>query len=140
MTGTFVLPFTAYYALLSIRTVRERLEKGHYLGDNSSTTSSERYDYKNDKLFLLTRAHTNFVENVPLAFILATLAEVNGGSRKVPSWFLGSFLAMRVLHADFGILQQGSGRGRPIGYFGSVGLLSALAGYGIFFVKSYWGF
>ncbi|KAJ0370990.1 hypothetical protein COL26b_009881 [Colletotrichum chrysophilum] len=140
VTGTFALPFTAYYALLSLRTVRERLQKEHYLGDNSSTGSADWRAYQNDKLYLLTRAHTNFTENVPLAFILATLVEVNGGNRKVLSWFLGSFLAMRVLHADFGILQQGLGSGRPIGYFGSVGLLSAIAGYGAFLVKGYWGF
>lgn len=126
--------------MLSIRTVRERLEKKHYLGDNSSTDSSDWHTFKNDKLYLLTRAHTNFVENVPLALILAILAEVNGGNRKVLSWFLGSFFAMCVLHADLGILQQGSGGGRPIGYWGSVGLLSAMAGYATFLVKGSWGF
>ncbi|KAJ0121958.1 uncharacterized protein J7T55_002469 [Diaporthe amygdali] len=140
VTGAFALPFTAYFALLSIRTVRERLQKEHYLGDNSSTASSDWRAYQNDKLYLLTRAHANFVEYVPMAFILATLVEVNGGNRKVLSWFLGSFLALRVLHADFGILQQGVGAGRPIGFIGSVGLLSAIAGYGAFLVKGYWGF
>lgn len=140
MTGTFALPFTAYYSLLSLRTVRERLEKRLYLGDTSSTAGSDSHAFKDDKLYLLTRAHTNFVENVPLAFILATLAEVNGGNRKVLSWFLGSFFVLRVLHADFGILQQGMGGGRSIGYWGSVGLLSAMAGYATFLVKGYWGF
>ncbi|KAF9875306.1 hypothetical protein CkaCkLH20_07126 [Colletotrichum karsti] len=139
VTGTFALPFTAYYAILSVRVVRERLQKEHYLGDNSSTATSDWKSYRNDRLYLLTRAHTNLAENVPLAFILAALVEVNGGSRKALSWFLGGFLAMRVLHADFGILSQGIGLGRPVGYWGSVGLLSAIAGYSAFLVKGYWG-
>ncbi|TEA22335.1 hypothetical protein C8034_v007015 [Colletotrichum sidae] len=141
VTGTFALPFTLYYTLLSLRVVRERLSDKHYLGDNSSKPGSDQSSsYADNKLYLATRAHANFAENVPLAFVLASLAELNGGNRKALGWFLGSLLVLRVLHADFGILRRGLGYGRPTAYFGSIGLVAAVAGYGAFLVKGYWGF
>ncbi|KAK0377600.1 hypothetical protein CLIM01_05079 [Colletotrichum limetticola] len=141
VTGTFALPFTIYYAFLSLRVVNERLKSKQYLGDNSSKPGADPESYKANALYLAGRSHVNYIENVPLAFILASLIEVNGGNRKTLSWLLGSFFALRVLHAELGIMKpEGMGKGRPIGYFGSIGILGALAGYGAFLVKGYWGY
>jgi hypothetical protein len=57
---------------------------------------------------------------------------------------MGVFLAMRVAHADFGLMLKGkfgsNGVGRPIGYFGSTGVVAGLAGYAAYLVNGYWGF
>lgn len=141
MTGTFALPFTVYYAFLSLRVVGERLKDKHSLGDNSSKSGTDPQSYKTNKLFLASRSHINFAENVPLAFILASLVEINNGNRKILGWLLGTFLALRVLHAEVGIMKsQGTSLARPVGYLGSLSVLSALAGYGAFLVKGYWGY
>ncbi|UQC79130.1 uncharacterized protein CLUP02_04609 [Colletotrichum lupini] len=127
VTGTFALPFTIYYAFLSLRVVNERLKSKQYLGDNSSKPGADPESYKANALYLAGRSHVNYIENVPLAFILASLIEVNGGNRKTLSWLLGSFFALRVLHAELGIMKpEGMGKGRPIGYFGSIGVLDGL--------------
>ncbi|KAF6803079.1 membrane-associated proteins in eicosanoid and glutathione metabolism [Colletotrichum sojae] len=139
VTGAFALPFTAYYILLSLRVVKERIREKRYLGDGSSG-GPDRQSYQNDKLFLATRAHGNFLENVHLVFIVASLIELNGGSRKVLGWMLGGVLTSRVLHADLGLLMRGSGYGGPVGYYANLGLLGVMAGYGAYLVKGYWGF
>ncbi|GKT47609.1 uncharacterized protein ColSpa_07790 [Colletotrichum spaethianum] len=130
-----------YYAFLSLRVVGERLKDEHYLGENSSKPGADTKSLNANKLYLASRSHTNFAENVPLAFILASLVELNGGSRRTLSWLLGSFLVFRVLHAELGIMQsQGMGYGRPVGFFGSIGVVGTLAAYGAFLVKGYWGY
>lgn len=149
MTGTFALPFTAYFLYLSARVVQIRLRDEHWIGDDSSKKDSDSPSGKavapktagsyND-LLVATRAHSNFAENVPLAFILAGVAELNGANRKVLAATLSTLFALRVLHADFGLISVGSmARGRPVGYFGTVGVLGALAGYSAWLVREYWG-
>ncbi|KAK1580055.1 membrane-associated, eicosanoid/glutathione metabolism protein [Colletotrichum navitas] len=141
VTGTFVLPFTVYYAFLSLRVVGERLKDKQYLGENSSKPGTDSKARDANKLYLASRSHVNFAENVPLAFVLATAVELNGGDRRTLGWLLGSFLVLRVLHAEFGIMRpEGMGRGRPVGYFGSIGVLGTLAAYGAYLVKGYWGY
>ncbi|KAK1987708.1 membrane-associated, eicosanoid/glutathione metabolism protein [Colletotrichum cereale] len=141
VTGTFALPFTLYYAFLSLRVVGERLKDKHYLGENSSKPGADTQTHDANKLYLASRSHVNFAENVPLAFVLATLIELNGGNRKTLGWLLGSFLALRVFHAELGIMRpQGMGSGRPVGYFGSIGVLGTLAAYGAYLTKGYWGY
>jgi hypothetical protein len=57
---------------------------------------------------------------------------------------MGTLLALRVAHAEGGLRLQGefgnNGIGRPIGYFGSIGVLGGLAGYTAYLVKGYWDF
>lgn len=149
MTGAFALPFTAYYLWLASRCVKYRMRDEHWVGEDSSkkdtdspsgksTVASEPSKY-ND-LLTATRAHANFSENVPLAFILAALAELNGANRKALSGVLGSLFVLRVLHADFGLARPGSlAAGRPIGFVGTCGVLSGLAVYSAWLVKGYWG-
>lgn len=148
MTGAFALPFTAYFLYLSGRCVEVRLRDKHWIGDDSSkkdgdapsgqSVKSSKGDKYND-LQVSTRAHANFAENVPLAFILAGLIELNGGNRKVLTGTLGTLFVLRVLHADFGLMKPGSmATGRPIGYYGTCGVLGAMAGYSAWLAREYW--
>ncbi|KAI1502769.1 membrane-associated, eicosanoid/glutathione metabolism protein [Biscogniauxia marginata] len=145
ITGTFVLPFTAYFALLSYRVVNHRLQDQFYLGDNSSsaeeaTKAAQQKNRNSNKLFLATRCHQNFVENVPLGLALAAIAELNGGDRRSLAAALGALFAFRILHAEFGIRRKnGMGLGRPVGYWGTIATMGGLAGYAAYLVKGYWG-
>ncbi|KAF2167542.1 hypothetical protein M409DRAFT_54139 [Zasmidium cellare ATCC 36951] len=49
-----------------------------------------------DPLLAAVRAQTNFVENVPLALILAGIVEVNGGSKRLLTWTLGGLLLITL--------------------------------------------
>jgi len=138
ITGTFALPFTAYFIFLSGRVVKQRLNDEHFIGNDSSKTPEQK---KYNPLVIATRCHENFAENVPLAFLLAAVAELNGANRKVLTGALGALLTLRVLHAEFGLRgPDAMSAGRPIGYFGTLGVLGGLAGYAAFLVKGYWGF
>ena len=87
------------------------------------------------------RAHTNFIENVPLGLTLSAVAELNGANRKVLNYAMATLFVLRVLHAEVGIKGKGAmGWGRPIGYFGSQGFLAGMAAYGAYLVKGYWGY
>lgn len=133
VTGTFALPFSAYFTFLSLRVVGHRLKEKKYLGDNASKNADPT-----DKLYLATRCHVNFLENAPLGLMLAAFAELNGGSRKVITAALSAFLAFRIIHAELGLI-TGMGIGRPVGYYGSMVTIGGLAGYAAYLVKGYWG-
>jgi len=81
---------------------------------------------------------------VPLAFIFLTLAELNGGDRKVLNTIMAVLFAARIAHVEVGLRLKGdfggNGVGRPIGYFTTNGVLLGLAGYAGYLVKGYWGF
>jgi hypothetical protein len=45
----------------------------------------------------------------------------------------------RVLHVEFGLRRPGcTGMGRAVGYYGTMGAMSFLAGYAGWLVKDYW--
>ncbi|KAK8055454.1 hypothetical protein PG993_000681 [Apiospora rasikravindrae] len=158
ITGSFAVPFTAYFTFLSARVVRHRLEGKQPLGDgshkskSSSSSSSSRSStssrgssrgeqLSDSKLFVASRAHQNFAENVPLAFALAAVVELNGGNRKILTGALGALFAFRVLHAELGMQREDAlGVGRPVGYYGTLASMLGLAGYAAFLVKGFWGF
>ncbi|KAI1089663.1 MAPEG family-domain-containing protein [Rostrohypoxylon terebratum] len=133
ITGTFALPFSAYFTLLSYRVVKYRLADKQYLGDNSSKDGD-----LNNELYLATRCHQNFVENVPLALALAAFVELNGGNIKVLATALSLLLAFRIAHMGMGLM-DGLGIGRPIGYWGTSAIIETLGGYAAFLVKGHWG-
>ena len=90
-------------------------------------------------LSVAIRCHANFVEHVPLALMLAAVAELNGGNKQVLTLSLGGLLIARVLHVEFGLRNPGStGMGRAVGYYGTMGTLGFLAGYAGWLVKDYW--
>jgi hypothetical protein len=67
------------------------------------------------------------------------VCNVNRFSRTYINSALGTLLALRVGHAEFGLLAEGSGGlGRPVGYVGTQVVLASLAGYTAYLIKSYW--
>lgn len=89
----------------------------------------------------MARCHQNFIENVPLALLLAGVVELNGGSRKALNAGLGALLVCRILHVEFGLKAPGNnGFGRAVGFFGTEVYLIGMAGYAAYLVKGYWGF
>lgn len=102
----------------------------------NSTTSSE-----NDRLFQAIRAHNNFLETVPLALVVAGIAELNGVKRSVLNYAFAALFAARIAHAEFGLmLDGGRGKGRPIGHLTTQAFIAGIAGYSAWLVKEYWGF
>ena len=125
-----------------MRVVGCRLRDECFVGNDSSVGSPAfgKDTAKPNELKVASRAHANFSENVPLALILAAFAELNGANRKALTGLLSALFAFRVLHAEFGLRAQGAmGKGRPIGFFGTLGVVGGLAGYSAWLVKEYWG-
>ena len=92
-------------------------------------------------LHLATRAHSNFLENVPLAFILAAVAELNGANRKYLNYGMAALFAMRIAHVELGMHGKNTvGAGRPVAYYGTQAWLASVAAYGTWLVKGYWGY
>jgi len=149
ITGTWTLPFTAYLLLLS-----SRIQNEHYIGDSlpaskSTSTTTDILSKPNssasstepDALTIASRSHANFLENVPYAFILAAVAELNGADRKVLNSVMGALLALRIAHVELGLRGEKQIRwGRPLGYFGTNGVLLGMSGWVAYLVKGYWRF
>lgn len=115
-----------------------RVQHKKYIGDRlpSDTDGAEP-----NVLQLENRAHANFVENVPIAFIVAAAAELNGANRKVLNYAFGALFLLRVLHVELGIKgKETVGFGRPLGFFGTQAFVAGLAGYTTYLVKGYWGY
>ncbi|KAH7041209.1 uncharacterized protein B0I36DRAFT_380016 [Microdochium trichocladiopsis] len=159
VTGAFALPFTAYFSFLSLRIVGRRLHEKHYVGDtlpSSSSSTSSKSDSKHSKsksssssssankladndLYTDVRSHMSFIENVPFAFSIAAIAELNGAHPTYLSAALGSLLFFRVLHAEFGLKgKDAMGNGRPVGYFGTIGTIMGLAAYAAGLTREFW--
>lgn len=83
----------------------------------------------------------NFLENVPYAFVLTAIAELNGGNRTLLNYAMGILLAIRIGHVELGMRSKDTlGPGRPLGQFGTQALLAGLAAYGSYLIKGYWGY
>jgi uncharacterized protein len=102
VTTTFLLPFTLYLLLLQVRVVYYRATTNTNLGDRLNSTRKEGKDPMDaanpDPLYLATRCHQNYVENVPMAMILAMSVEMAGAEPKVLAGLLAGWWAMRVAH------------------------------------------
>ena len=78
--------------------------------DSAESTSND----KPDLLLLDTRAHNNFIENVPLCFALAAIAELNGANRKVLNYAMAALFVLRIVHVELGLKGKDTvGLGRP---------------------------
>ncbi|KAK7529972.1 membrane-associated, eicosanoid/glutathione metabolism protein [Phyllosticta citribraziliensis] len=159
VTAAWSAPFVVYLALLSNRIVWQRIKGKTYMGDRSSKAPSTStpsplssdastptpHAPENDALFIATRSHANFLENVPLALTLAALAELNGAiSRRVLHGALATLLALRIAHVELGLRSHFRGRrsaglGRALGYYGTQVWLLAVAGWGAWGVRGVWG-
>lgn len=147
VTATFAFPLTLYYTFLQARVIGARIKTQQSLAQASPPSSSAdaTKPRQDDPLLAATRSQANFTENVPLALLLAGFVEANGGSRRVLISALSALTVFRVLHVEIGILAKGAKRqytgiGRPVGFFGTVGVVTGLAGYGAWLVKDVWGF
>ncbi|KAK8196853.1 membrane-associated, eicosanoid/glutathione metabolism protein [Phyllosticta capitalensis] len=143
ITATWSAPFAVYLVVLSSRIVYHRIKDRTKTLDVKGATNSEAPE--TDPLYVATRAHANFVENVPLALTLSALAELNGGSRRLLHGALAALLVMRVAHVELGLRSsfrgvRSIGPGRAVGYYGTQAMLVGLAGYGAWVVREYWGF
>ena len=59
--------------------------------------------------------------------------------RSYINYALGTLLALRVGHAEFGLLiKDAKGLGRPVGFFGTQTVLVALAGYTAYLIRGFW--
>lgn len=149
VTGAFALPFAGYFVFLSLRVSLARIVHRVALGDtvpvpaakkdspqppppsSSAATPSPSYD----PLQLATRAHQNLAENLPLALVLAAIAELNRAKPERLAVALTVLFALRVLHAEFGLGRPDAmGIGRPVGYYGTMAVLGWLAGWSAWLV------
>ncbi|KAI1094884.1 membrane-associated, eicosanoid/glutathione metabolism protein [Rostrohypoxylon terebratum] len=158
VTGAFALPFAAYYIILTARVVVQRSKQRVAIGDHmppsppstsTSTSASSPVSSTNittpsgihtsaDPLLLSTRCQQNFAEFVPLALLLATIAEANNAvTPRALKTALGILLAARVLHVEAGILRPGAmGLGRPMGFYSTLGVIGWL-GWAV--GRGFWG-
>lgn len=133
---TIVPAFAAYFVLLNLRISVVRQSTKTFIGGDSKETSKPATG-----LLVASRSQANFVENVPLALLVASFAEINGGDRRVLTASLAALLFFRIVHVEFGLKAKDSlGWGRPVGYLGTQGLIVGLSAYAAWLVKSYWGF
>ena len=127
---------------LSGRVVATRLQHRSFFGNQ--LPEEKRAAAKGtaaDPLQVNSRCFENFLENVPLAFILAGVAELNGANRTVLNYAMGVLLALRVMHVELGLKARDTlGYGRPLGYYGSMAWLGWAAAYSTYLVKGYWGY
>ncbi|PSN62484.1 hypothetical protein BS50DRAFT_577390 [Corynespora cassiicola Philippines] len=134
-TGTWAAPFAVYWIFLQSRITYLRVSSGTVLGDRIDASKGEK-----DPLYLANRSLVNFSENVPLALSLGLLAELNGGSRKWIGYGLGALFALRISHAEFGLMRGGLGVGRILGFYGTQIVMLGLGVYGGLLVKENGGF
>ena len=138
-TGLWLLPFSLWQTVLSVRVGANRVRAKRMLGDTVGAANPDSADP--DPLYLATRAHANFLENVPLALIFAGVAELNGADRSILNYILGALFVLRVVHVEFGLRGANTdGPGRPLGYLGSQLVLTGLASWSVWLVKGAWGF
>lgn len=141
VTGTWTLPFAAYLVYLMNRVAYQRVKNKTYIGDNLPEDTTAAGSSTANSLELETRSHGNFVENVPFAFVVAAIAELNGANRKVLNYALASLLVLRIAHVELGIKVPGNmGIGRPVGFWGTQTFVAGCAAYGAYLVKGYWGY
>ncbi|KAF7504696.1 hypothetical protein GJ744_001977 [Endocarpon pusillum] len=139
ITGTWTLPLTAYFFLLSARVSQLRMDSKKSVGNK--TSEAEAAGNKPDPLEVAIRSHANYVENVPMALLAAAIVELNGGNRKILNGGLAALLLFRILHVEFGMRGVNArGPGRVIGHAGTAGFLGGMSAYAAYLVKGYWGF
>ena len=127
-TSLWLLPFSLWQTVLSVRVGSQRAKTGKMLGDSTVATAPNA---KNpDPLYLSSRAHANFLETVPLALVFAGVAELNGANKTTLNYLLGVLFVLRIIHVQFGLSAKDcNGPGRPLGYLGTQLIMTVLAGW-----------
>ncbi|KAK0642442.1 hypothetical protein DIS24_g9068 [Lasiodiplodia hormozganensis] len=142
VTATWTAPFALYLVFLSNRVAYHRIQNSTYLGDRAKASNTQPED---DALFVATRCHANFLENVPLALIIAAVAELNGANRRSLHYALATLFALRVAHAELGLTKsfrgmKSLGLGRITAFYGSQAFIAGVAGWAAWLCKGYWGY
>lgn len=121
VTGSWALPLVAYHFFLQGRVVYLRLKNEKYMGERLPSGSTTDNEHSNpDHLHLAIRSYANFVENVPLAMILAGIVELNGGNRKWLNYGMAALMFFRIMHVQFEMYGKNTfGPGRVIGHSGT---------------------
>ncbi|KIW78240.1 hypothetical protein Z517_08074 [Fonsecaea pedrosoi CBS 271.37] len=156
VTATFAPAFAAYYALLNLRVSLVRVSCNTMIGtdaaanttttttnksQSSSTTTSTPSNSPDPShsLLISSRCHANFVENVPIALLVATFVELNGGNKWALTGSLAALLFFRIAHVEFGLRAKDSmGWGRPVGYFGTLGFVVGMSSYAAWLASGFW--
>lgn len=116
-----------------------RIQTKKYIGERLPTDAPDASEP--NQLQLENRAHANFIENVPIAFIVGAVAELNGANRKVLHYAFATLFVLRILHVEIGIKgKEAVGFGRPLAFFGSQAFVAGLAGYSAYLVRGFWGY
>lgn len=77
---------------------------------------------------------------MPLALLLALLAEAQGADKRVLGTMLTALFGFRGAHA-VGLMGDGAlGNGRLIGFLGTQLTILGLSGYAAYLSKGYWNF
>jgi uncharacterized membrane protein YecN with MAPEG domain len=107
---------------------------------SSSDSKPESSQPGEHALIVNARCHGNFVENVPLALLVASIVELNGGDGQVLTRSLAALLFFRIAHVEFGLRAERSlGWGRSVGYFGTLLWVLGMSTYAAWLARSYWG-
>ena len=95
-----------------------------------------------DPLTVASRSHANFLENMPLAFIFAAVAELNGANKKGLNYALAALFVARLMHVELGMRAQEdtAGKGRLVGHLTTQTILAGLTAYSAYLIKGYWGY
>lgn len=110
-------------------------------GEGDAKQAKAKAATESNSLLVASRCHGNFVENVPLALIVTSFVELNGGNTVFLTGALLLLLFFRVVHVEFGLRAKNSlGWGRPVGYFGTLAYVTGLSTYAAWLSKSHWGF
>lgn len=128
--------------LLSNRVIYQRLKNGQYIGDRINSEKDHSGNHQNvDPLYLESRCHLNFLEHVPFAFILALIVEINGGDKTLLNYAMAVLFVLRIAHVEIGLRSKDTlGYGRAPGILGTQALMAAMAVYGAYLVRGYWGY
>jgi len=140
ITTIYLLPFTLYLLFLQGRVVAIRANTSTNLGNQLFANRKEGKDPMDpvapDPLYLATRCHQNYVENIPMVLLLAFAVETAGADARVLAYLLGAFFALRVAHVELGLRGKDSnGVARPISFMGTQMTMAWLAGWGFWLVK-----
>jgi len=131
--------FAGYYSYLTGSVTALRVKTGVMAGSGTMAIHSTQFgkdlnehDRARDekKLLVLSRAHANFSESVPLSYLFIVLAELNGAPTYLIHTALGLLFSFRVAHVELGMKgPHAESLGRPLGAYGTVILTFATAAY-----------
>jgi uncharacterized membrane protein YecN with MAPEG domain len=130
--------------LLNVRVSLSRVATDTMIGTDvskkSQADSKPQSPQAGDQgLSVNSRCHGNFVENVPFALLVASIAELNGANSQVMVASLATLLFLRIVHVEFGLRAERSmGWGRPVGYFGTLLWHLGMSGYAAWLATGFW--